>query len=182
LNKKEPAIIDQNLFVRWYRSSDGTTEFQKVTQSNSDYDYYRTQIDENGNKPKDDAIKVATGTTGTNGILFLGELEQGEYRLVETKAPDGYDLPEAAIKITVTESKVTVMQGNSLYEAVTKGHEDWVDGQTEDTKQIQVWNNPGFELPATGGPGTTMLYLLGSLLTGLAGTGLVMKRRKRNMT
>ena len=35
-------------------------------------------------------------------------------------------------------------------------------------------------LPNTGGPGTNMLYLLGIMLTGLAGAGLVMKRRRRN--
>ena len=40
----------------------------------------------------------------------------------------------------------------------------------------------GYELPATGGLGTNMLYLFGIMLTGLAGAGLVMKRRRRNVT
>ena len=39
-------------------------------------------------------------------------------------------------------------------------------------------NEPGAALPATGGPGTDMIYLLGFMLTGLAGAGLVMRRRR----
>jgi len=45
---------------------------------------------------------------------------------------------------------------------------------------ISIKNEPGVELPATGGPGTTLFYLLGIMLTGLAGAGLVMKRLRRN--
>ena len=36
------------------------------------------------------------------------------------------------------------------------------------------------ELPESGGPGTTALYLLGIMLTGFAGMGLVMRKRKRD--
>ncbi|MDO5138536.1 MAG: SpaA isopeptide-forming pilin-related protein [Oscillospiraceae bacterium] len=42
-----------------------------------------------------------------------------------------------------------------------------------------VGNTPGAALPNTGGPGTTALYLLGIMLTGLAGAGLVMRRKKK---
>ena len=139
--------------------------------------YKVDEFDDNSNKPKSGAEKVASGTTGKDGILFLGELGQGEYRLLETKAPDGYILPEAAIKITVTDGKVTVMQGSSHSEAVTKGHDNWVEGQADDTKQIQVWNNPGAVLPATGGPGTRLFTILGSIL--LLGSGALLWKRRR---
>ena len=43
---------------------------------------------------------------------------------------------------------------------------------------VEVLNNPGVELPSTGGPGTNLIYLLGLMLTGLAGAGLSMKRRR----
>ena len=46
---------------------------------------------------------------------------------------------------------------------------------------ITVKNEPGAALPNTGGPGTNLIYLFGIMLTGLAGTGLVMKRRRRNV-
>ena len=43
---------------------------------------------------------------------------------------------------------------------------------------ITVTNVRSAALPNTGGPGTDLFYLLGIMLTGLAGTGLVMKRRR----
>ena len=45
---------------------------------------------------------------------------------------------------------------------------------------VTVGNTPGAALPNTGGPGTDLIYLFGIMLTGLAGTGLVMKRRRRD--
>ena len=41
-------------------------------------------------------------------------------------------------------------------------------------------NNPGVELPAPGGPGTSLIYLLGFLLTAFAGAGLKLKRDREN--
>ena len=41
-----------------------------------------------------------------------------------------------------------------------------------------VGNTPGSELPSTGGPGTNLFYLFGILLTGFAGTGLAMRKRR----
>ena len=42
-----------------------------------------------------------------------------------------------------------------------------------------VENNPGVALPSTGGLGTTVIYLLGIMLTGIAGAGLVMRRKRK---
>jgi LPXTG-motif cell wall-anchored protein len=50
----------------------------------------------------------------------------------------------------------------------------------DDEITVHIVNMAGASLPSTGGPGTTLLYLLGIVLTGLAGGGFVMKRRRRN--
>ena len=42
-----------------------------------------------------------------------------------------------------------------------------------------IENEPGAELPYTGGPGTTFIYLLGILFLGLAGTGMMMRKLRR---
>ena len=139
--------------------------------------YKADEFDDVNNMPVEGAEIVASGTTGTDGILFLGELSRGEYRLLETKAPDGYILPETATKVIVADDTVTVMQGSGYSYAVSKGDEDWVDGQTDDTKQIQVWNNPGVELPNTGGSGTRSFTILGSLM--IFGAGILLWRRQR---
>ena len=46
----------------------------------------------------------------------------------------------------------------------------------------KIINRPedSYELPSTGGPGTTALYFLGIMLTGLASVGLVMWKRRRD--
>jgi len=49
-----------------------------------------------------------------------------------------------------------------------------VDGHT-----FTIENEPGVELPKTGGPGTTSIYLIGTMLTVLAGAGILMRRRRK---
>ncbi|WP_321385838.1 SpaA isopeptide-forming pilin-related protein [uncultured Enterococcus sp.] len=45
---------------------------------------------------------IATITTNSNGVAQLGDLPYGEYTLVETKAPDGYELDTTPIKVTIS--------------------------------------------------------------------------------
>ena len=72
------------------------------------------------------------------------------------------------------------MLGSSNLQINVKGDEDWVEeDQADDTHQIRVWNNPGAVLPATGGHGTSRIYLLGGMLTGIAGIWLVMRQRRK---
>ena len=44
---------------------------------------------------------------------------------------------------------------------------------------LKITNELGAALPHTGGSGTGMIYLFGFILTGLAGAGLVMRKRRR---
>ena len=49
-----------------------------------------------------------------------------------------------------------------------------------DPEGFRIANEPGAVLPNTGGSGTNLIYLFGIMLTGLAGAGLVMRKRRRN--
>ena len=107
----------------------------------------------------DDATVFTSG--GDDGKLngeFTG-LTNGSYTLEEIKAPDGYNeiAPDDA----------------SLQFAIT-------DSDYSDTNLIQsttVINNAGTVLPSTGGIGTTIFYVVGSVLVIAAGVLLVTKKR-----
>jgi len=103
-------------------------------------------------------------------------LELGEYRLVETKAPAGYIPAEHAIKIFVSIDGISAMQETDYSVVNYKGDDNWVAGQDEKTAQIRIWNNPGVELPSTGGPGTWPFAIVGAIL--VAAAALLLARRK----
>lgn len=143
----------------------------------ADFTLYKADdYDDSHNAPRSGAVPVLAGTTGTNGILNLGALAVGEYRLVETKAPDGYETPASAVKLFVEATQITALQGSSQAEVTKKGDQYWVAGQADSTWQVRVWNNPGVILPYTGGPGTRIIRILGALLI-IAATGIILIRK-----
>ena len=133
--------------------------------------FEESQVNANGTL-KEDAIAKASGltTTGTDdeeGKVSLGALTIGKYYLFETHAPDGYDQLTEPIEIFVNDGTVSLKQGTSLRTGTI------TQGKTE----LEVYNNPGVELPATGGFGTQMIYTLGGILTALAIVILYYKRQ-----
>ncbi len=102
------------------------------------------------NKSGDQVTEVASDTYGSFGVYGLA---YGEYYLVETKAPAGYNLSSDPIKVTITGSSHLA----------------------ENT--IQVTNNAGATLPETGGMGTTIFYIVGGIMVVAAVVLLVTKKR-----
>ena len=93
-------------------------------------------------------------TTDANGHAVSPQLTCGTYFLVETKAPDGYNLPREAFSVTVVSS--------TMSEAST----------------VTIANTPGMLLPETGGSGTTWYAILGCVLMLGALTTLTLKKRQ----
>ena len=120
--------------------------------------YRAEDYDDDLNQPKAGAQRLIQGSTDTEGILQLGFLHNGEYRLVETHPPSGYLMLQAPVNILVTAEGVTAMQSGASSEVT----------QRQGTWEITVWNNPGYVLPSTGGPGTSVFYLSGILLAAIA--------------
>ncbi len=102
-------------------------------------------------------------------------LETGVYHLVETTAPDGYNLKGGPVIVTVTSNDVSYddESSNLSYSGTGKSF-DPVEG----VYTIKVINASGFELPSTGGPGTYAFYALGFSLVLLA-VGLILLRRAK---
>ena len=94
--------------------------------------------------------------TDNNGAATFGGLKNGDYYLVETKAPDGYN-------------------------QLTEPHKVTVAGSSTDTATLtataKVANSTGTLLPSTGGMGTTVFYVLGAVLVLGAVVLLVTKKR-----
>ena len=109
-------------------------------------------------------IKVVTVPEG--GIKIAG-LMDGTYTLKEITAPAGYIIADSG-KTFKTEN------------GAIKNTDDTAHTNEATDIVFEVENELGAALPATGGPGTTILYMFGLLLTSFAGTGILMKRRRRN--
>ena len=156
----------------WKTDTDG-----KVITTGASFALYKaSDFNDSTQQPNSGAEAIVTGKTGSNGILSLGELADGEYRLVETSAPAGYNALSTAVKIVISNGNVTATQGGNNADIAVKGDSAWVEGQPDDTVQVQVWNTPGVELPNTGGPGTMSLYVLGALMVTCAAAFLLRRR------
>ena len=125
-----------------------------------------------------------TGETGTDGVATFTGLTAGYYIVKETKLPAGYvQTGPGSFYIKVENGEVKLVERNETGWIESRGNEKLVftAASGSDSASVKVGNTPGVALPNTGGPGTNMLYLFGCMLTSLAGAGLVMKRRRRNV-
>ena len=112
------------------------------------------------------------------GFLFDGSLQRGAYLLEEKPAttPDGYHCLTGLVWIEVSASDV-----NAGY-LETSGIETVVRVDKTDPAHpvVIIRNTTGVELPMTGGPGTTALYMIGALLLAVSAVGLIARRRARS--
>ena len=112
---------------------------------------------------------------------FTG-LDDGTYKLTETVTPAGYntiDPIEFTITATHTDGdapNLTVLQGAAAAESEITFTPDLAKGSLS----ADVVNKSGATLPETGGMGTTIFYVVGSILVLGAGVLLVTKKRMSN--
>ena len=103
----------------------------------------------------------------------LSDLPAGRYRLEETHAPDGYLILTKYIYFMIdTNRKVILTDGSN------GNHNSQASiSQSAGVYIITVKNEPGAALPNTGGPGTRIFTILGSIL--ILGVGVLLWRRRR---
>ena len=126
---------------------------------------------------------TATGASSTvvtdsqGRIMIRGLDEDKAYTLTETKTLDGYNMLTADVTLTLYEDTYTAaVIGEDGTTVVTESTTSFDPSKTN-PKWGEVENNKGSVLPSTGGIGTTIYYILGSLLVLGAGIILVTKRR-----
>lgn len=126
-----------------------------------------------------------TLTSASDGKFVIAGLDAGSYYLRETKAPAGYNLLKNDIAVTIT-ATLDKSEDNPALTALNLSVKEDKEGATDaksdgvlDTGVVStnVENNSGTQLPETGGIGTTIFYVLGSVLVLAAVVLLVTKKR-----
>lgn len=105
--------------------------------------------------------KLTDIETSATGNFILTGLDSGTYALKETYAPEPYKLLVDPIPVEI-KSDGSINQNNSSIPF------------------IDVFNGTGTELPSTGGIGTTIFYVAGSILLIGAAVLLIVKKRMSN--
>jgi fimbrial isopeptide formation D2 family protein/LPXTG-motif cell wall-anchored protein len=121
-----------------------------------------------------DVVKNAEGTSFT----FKG-LDAGNYVLEETKTPDGYNTIKP-IEFTIDadyDKEADDPQLTKLSGDVTSGVAQFDANKADGSLTAGIVNRKGSLLPSTGGMGTTILYVIGSILVLVAAVLLITKKR-----
>ena len=111
---------------------------------------------------------ATTLVSDNNGMIEVEGLDADTYYLEETKAPGGYN--KLAGPVTVVISHTVSGEGAQNMTHTLKQ-------DTIDVGRVEIENKSGTELPETGGIGTTIFYVLGSILVIGAVVLLITKKR-----
>ena len=134
-------------------------------------------------------IKVKTLKTGTDGTDKESGLPAGEYKLVETKTVNGYNLLTEPVDAKLNLEYTTKWTTNTEYDKDGKliGRDTHTqtykytdaEGNVTPGTTLNIVNRKGFTLPVTGGFGTLLFSGIGVLLV-LAGVCVLFSMKKKN--
>lgn len=100
---------------------------------------------------KTDATKLVSGD---DGMIAVEGLDADTYYLEETKAPGGYNKLAGPVKVEI--SHAVTDEGAHMTHTLKQ--------DTTNVEKVEIENKSGTLLPITGGIGTTIFYVLGSIL------------------
>lgn len=137
---------------------------------------YYYQWDDSAQKVKwtTDNTQATLRTTVADGKTSFKGIASGKYFLEETKAPDGYNKLKEPVEVEITANYKPETGELTSTNAIRNG----TDGQY--IKTVEVPNKAGAVLPSTGGIGTTIFYVLGSILVLGAAVLLIVKKRMKD--
>jgi len=171
-----PDRVEYTTYYAGIHKFDGST--------NADLQGVVFELKENGvafNVTKSGNVYIPGGssnsvTTDANGKIIIRGLDNDKtYTLTETQPLPGYNPLDHDVTLTLHLDSKTVVDENGT-ETTTYSYNEST-ATTDDTWGDQVENNTGTTLPSTGGVGTTIFYIAGSILVLGAVIFLVTKRR-----
>lgn len=175
-------IYNFNIDVDKYDGTDGTTTGKKLEKAvfvlyrynGETKEYYKwdntdkkvTWVAANANPDQK--------TTDTNGKATFEGLKEGTYYLEEITAPDGYNKLKDPVAVEI---KATYNDNGTLNTTAADCKLKH-DADGKHYYQVEsIANKAGAVLPSTGGIGTTIFYVLGSILALGAAVLLIAKKR-----
>lgn len=114
----------------------------------------------------DDQKYATVFETPDNGKFVIAGLDADTYYLEEIKAPDGYNRLKEPVNVVIT---ANIASGKTVTATITYNETA--------TGTVRIENQTGVELPSTGGIGTTVFYVIGGLLMGVAVVLLVTRKK-----
>lgn len=144
----------------------------------------KLNVTDGENEPKWFAVMPLK--TGKGGKAVANGLPNGEYKLVETKTHEGYNLLTEPVDANLTLDYTTKWDDTKTFDETGKliKHDynttKVMNGDTEyKYAEIVIINRKGFNLPTTGGFGTLLFSGIGVLLV-VAGVGVLLSLKKKN--
>ena len=132
------------------------------------------------------AVKKTDATTfvpNSSGHIVVKGLEDDTYSLTETATDKGYVLLRDAVKIvikTAENGQCEKCGAKLLTASATVNGKDVTMSDGNAIVPLTVVNNPGFDLPKTGGSGTWMFTIGGVVLLGAAAFIVIRSRKHKN--
>ena len=178
LYKKYDSTTETSIDENTIKYNNETKTFVTSTEA--------TRLGLNAAGSTDKWYKVAELTTdATTGKVVANGLPKGEYKFVETKTKEGYNLLSKPVDANLNVEYKTVRGESTTYNTDgTKTHSVTnttyeVGSKTYKYEDIEVINRKGFTLPVTGGFGTLLFSGIGVLLV-LAGVGVLFSLKKKS--
>ena len=135
---------------------------------------------ENGETATDTATHFVSDSTG---VVTLGNLEEGIYTLIETRAPSGYERPIGQWIMTINPENSDVGEGNYKIEFIGKSQSIMPPAAIRETDAgvhtYKIINARPFSIGMSGLEGTSGILLVGFVLMAVASNAYLVHGHKQ---
>ncbi|RYM96721.1 isopeptide-forming domain-containing fimbrial protein [Bifidobacterium animalis] len=178
-DKVKVFTFELDIFKTFNGTTPGSNDLPKFTLYKKGADGAYTAYTSTKEPKAEKAVTPQQNGSSTSYVLDYKGLKAGEYKLVETHVPAGYNKADDVVFTINADEHST----EAVEPVLTKLEVLSFTGATVDKSSGiisgTIVNNKGSELPSTGGMGTVVLYTVGGLIVLIAGVGLAVALRRR---